>query len=83
MLSKKLALMTWQVIPGHVADTWKSSARVSTRGRTRSSKQPSLTCDQSGRWFRIQSNITEKIFVNPEFNSHNLLSIRLFRREYL
>ena len=83
MLSKKLALMTWQVIPGHVADTWKSSARVSTRRHIGSSKQPSLTCDQSGRWFRMQCDITIKIFVNPEIDCHNLLSIRLFRREYL
>ena len=83
MLSKKLALMTWQVIPRHVADTWKSSASVSTRRHIISRRRPNLTYDQSGRWFRMQCNITIKIFVNPEFNSHNLLSIRLFRREYL
>ena len=83
MLSKKLALMTWQVIPGHVADTWRNSASVSTRRYIIGSRRPSLSCDQSGRWFRMQHDVSIKIFVNPEIDSHNLLSIRLFRKEYL
>ena len=48
MLSKKLALMTWQVIPGHVADTWKRLLEYRP-GDTVEAGQACLTHDQSGR----------------------------------
>ena len=83
MLSKKLALMTWQVIPRHMADTWRIPARISTKRQIISSRQPKLTCDQYGRRFRMLHDVSIKIFVNPEIDSHNLLSIQLFRKEYL
>ena len=82
MLSKKLALMTWQVIPGHVADTWKRSARVSTRRHIRSSVSLSYP-RPVWSMVPVQGDIYGKIFMNPEFISYNLLDIRLFREEYL
>ena len=82
MLSNKLALMMWQVISGHVADTWKHLLEYRPADTIEAGKAR-LIRDQSGRWFSVQGNIYGKIFMNPEFISYNLLGIRLSRGEYL